>query len=66
MTIKWFMLGFQKLSKDVAAVISVGIVMAIEYQKFHLDIWHEYYDHLKWELNAYTLRRCQYFYPTTL
>jgi len=41
MAIKWFMLGFQKPSKDVAALISVGIVMAIEYQKFHLDIWYE-------------------------
>jgi len=31
-----FKLGSQKLSKVVAALISVGIVTAMEYQKFHL------------------------------
>lgn len=38
MTIKWFMSGFQKPSRVVAALISAGIVIAIEYQKFHLDM----------------------------
>ena len=37
------MLGFQKSTKAVAALISAGIVTAIEYQKFQLDIWNEYY-----------------------
>ena len=36
--IEWFMLGFQKSIKAVAALISAGIVTAIEYQKFQLDI----------------------------
>ena len=43
MIIEWFMLGFQKSTKAVAALISAGIVTAIEYQKFQLDIWNEYY-----------------------
>ena len=46
MIIEWFMLRFQKPSNDVAALISAGIVMAIEYQKFHLDIWYEFYHQL--------------------
>ena len=33
----WFAWGFQNSSNDAAALISVGIVIAIEYQKFHLD-----------------------------
>lgn len=45
MTIEWFMLGFQKPTKAVAALISAGIVTAIEYQKFQLDICYEYYHH---------------------
>ena len=40
MVIEWFMLGFQKSIKAVAALISTGIVTAIEYQKFQLDIWY--------------------------
>jgi hypothetical protein len=40
MIIEWFMLGFQKSAKAVAALISAGIVTAIEYQKFQLDIWY--------------------------
>ena len=36
MIIEWFMLGFQKPIKAVAALISAGIVTAIEYQKFQL------------------------------
>lgn len=48
MIIERFMLGFQKPTKAVAALISAGIVTAIEYQKFQLDIWYEYYhQHLK-------------------
>jgi hypothetical protein len=43
MVIEWFMLGFQKSIKAVAALISAGIVTAMEYQKFQLDIWYEYY-----------------------
>ena len=38
MIMEWCILGFQKPIKAVAALISVGIVMAIEYQKFHLNI----------------------------
>jgi hypothetical protein len=43
MIIVWLMLGFQKPTKAVAALISAGIVTAIEYQKFHLDMLYEYY-----------------------
>ena len=43
MVIEWFMLGFQKSIKAVAALISTGIVTAIEYQKFQLDTWYQYY-----------------------
>lgn len=34
--INWFIPGFQYVNKVVAALISVGIVTAMEYQKFHL------------------------------
>lgn len=49
------MLGFQKPRRDVAALISVGMVIAIEYQKFHLDTWHEYYH-----------QRIEYTYPIAM